>query len=302
MATYRLFCRLSRLSRRRCLRGPVLILAACWLGAVSGGCDSGRRAGPETIRIRVLTYNIHHGQGEDGKFDLPRLARVIADLKPDIVALQEVDRKTRRAGGVDQARELGRLTKMHAVFGKAMDYSGGQYGEAVLSRWPILTSEAHQLGHDRGTEPRAALAVTVRPVDSGPTLLFVGTHLDHMRGSLRLRQAKKLNELFAGDKGRAVILAGDLNAVPSSEPIEALAAHFSAVSGPKPKPTWPSKRPRQKIDYILFRPADRWRVIEVSVVDEKVASDHCPLLAVLEWRIRPPGPEQPKTPETDDSR
>jgi len=233
----------------------------------------------------VLTYNIHHGQGEDKKIDLPRLARVIADADADIVALQEVDFKTRRVGGVDQAAELGRLTRMHAVFGKAMDYSGGRYGEAVLSRWRILEHKAHQLGHDPRSEPRAALAVRVRPAARGPVLLFVGTHLDHVRDErLRLRQARKLNELFVDNTGGPVILAGDLNASPSSRTIKALLEHWRPVGGESPKPTYPSKDPKQKLDYILVRPGDRWRVVEVRVIDEKIASDHRPLLAVLEWR------------------
>src|SRR5688500_8381796 len=76
-------------------------------------------------RRRVLSYNIHHGEGTDRKFDLERLAKIIRAAEPDVVALQEVDRKTRRASGVDQAAELGKLTDMHVEFGNAMNYSGG---------------------------------------------------------------------------------------------------------------------------------------------------------------------------------
>src|ERR1700724_2661395 len=83
--------------------------------------------------LRVLTYNIHHGEGTDGRFDLSRLARVMKSVQPDVIALQEVDRGTERSGGVDQLAELARLTDMHAEFGKAMDYSGGGYGVAWLS-------------------------------------------------------------------------------------------------------------------------------------------------------------------------
>src|SRR5688572_3660564 len=88
-------------------------------------------AGPSP-RLRVLTYNIHHGEGTDARFDLERLARIIREARPDLVALQEVDRRTRRASGVDQAAELGRLTGMNVVFGKAMDHDGGEYGQAIL--------------------------------------------------------------------------------------------------------------------------------------------------------------------------
>src|ERR1700730_14354602 len=93
--------------------------------------------------LRVLTYNIHHGEGTDGRFDLSRLAGVIKSVQPDVVALQEVDRGTARAAGVDELTELERLTDMHAEFGKAMDYAGGGYGVAVLSRWPLVSPGNH---------------------------------------------------------------------------------------------------------------------------------------------------------------
>src|SRR5688572_8882435 len=88
--------------------------------------------------LRVLTYNIHHGEGTDGVFDLARIAEVIKSARADLVALQEVDQGTDRAGGVNQLDELARLTGMHAEFGKAMDYMNGGYGVAVLSRWPLV--------------------------------------------------------------------------------------------------------------------------------------------------------------------
>lgn len=69
------------------------------------------------LRLRVLTYNIHHGAGIDGKLDLERIARVIRDARPDIVALQELDRNTQRTRKVDQPAELARLTGLHGTFG-----------------------------------------------------------------------------------------------------------------------------------------------------------------------------------------
>src|SRR5262245_43373982 len=77
--------------------------------------------------IRVLSYNIHHGRGLDDKVDLERIAEVILSVKPDLVAVQEVDQKARRTEGVDQPAELARLTKMEVVFGKNIDFEGGGY-------------------------------------------------------------------------------------------------------------------------------------------------------------------------------
>ena len=92
--------------------------------------------------LRVLTYNIHHGEAMDRKFDYERLANTISRLKPDVVALQEVDNQTKRASGVDQAAELGKRLKMNHVFGNALYHSDGQYGEAVLSRFPLENVKA----------------------------------------------------------------------------------------------------------------------------------------------------------------
>lgn len=273
-ACYVAACR-TRLPRRFVLLGLglSLVVLAC-------GC------GEEPMRLRVLSYNIHHGQGTDGAFDLPRIAKVITVARPDLVALQEVDRKTRRASGVDQAAELGKLTKMHAVFGKAMDYAGGQYGEAVLSRWPIQSHKAHPLGAPRGYEPRCALAVTVRPDKRLGALVFVGTHLDHIRkDDVRFAQARKLNELFAAPDAKGpVLLVGDLNAVPASRTIRALRKRWTPAEPDKPAPTWPADKPNVKIDYVLYRPEGAWRVVEVKVIDERIASDHRPLLVVLEYQ------------------
>jgi endonuclease/exonuclease/phosphatase family metal-dependent hydrolase len=230
-------------------------------------------AEPQSPRLRVLTYNIHHGEGRDRQFDYERLARVICDAKPDLVALQEVDNATERSQGVDQATRLGELTKMHAAFGRAMFYSGGQYGEAVLSRFPIIESRARVLPFRYGQEPRSALVVRVKPGDGLPELLFAGTHLCHQSGETRLEQAQQLNALFPATGGPAVILAGDLNSRRGRPPMdELLRERWTAA------PTT-----RAPIDYVLMRRVDPWRIVESQVINERVASDHRPVLVVLEW-------------------
>ncbi|MEX2215466.1 MAG: endonuclease/exonuclease/phosphatase family protein [Phycisphaeraceae bacterium] len=234
-------------------------------------------------RIRVLTYNIHHGEGTDGKFDLERIAKVILSVKPDIVALQEVDQKTGRASGVDQAAELGRLTGMHQVFGKAMDFSGGGYGEAILSRWKFENTKNHLLPASPGFEPRSAIAATVRINDTGPRFTFVGTHLDHTRDPKeRIAQVKEIIRVFEPND-EPVILAGDLNATPGKDEIKLLLEKWTSAAGDNGQPTYPSDKPSVQIDYVMFRPAKRWKVIEVKVIEEKIASDHRPLLVVLEY-------------------
>jgi endonuclease/exonuclease/phosphatase family metal-dependent hydrolase len=233
------------------------------------------------FRVRVLTYNIHHGEGTDGRFDYERLARIIRNVEPDLVALQELDQKTQRAGGLDQPAELARQTGLSVAFGKAIDYAGGGYGNAILSRWPLLETKNNPLPASAGHEKRAVLAVRVKPNRQGATFWFAATHLDHTREeSERLAQVARLNELFVG--GDPILLAGDLNAVPESKAMRTLLAQWTDAAAVSPQPTIPSANPRSRIDYVLFRPADGWRVVETRVLDEPVASDHRPVLAVLE--------------------
>ena len=131
--------------------------------------------------VKVLSFNILHGATTKGDFDLDAIARVILDANPDFVALQEVDFQTNRARKYDLATELGLRAKMAPIFGRAMDYDGGEYGEGVLSKYTFLQTRNVALPFTAGSESRAALEViTVLP--SGDTIAFVGTHLDHLLG------------------------------------------------------------------------------------------------------------------------
>lgn len=240
--------------------------------------------------IKVLTFNIYHGATMKGDFDIDYIARVIKEADPDLVALQEVDFLTRRARGYDLATELGWRLKMAAIFAPAMNFDGGEYGEAILSKYGFASTRNVPLPFTNGREPRTAVKViTILP--SGDTIVFIGTHLDHTGDdSDRILQAKMINEVFGCNRYPS-ILAGDLNAVPGSVPIEILEEHWTAAydSG-APAPTFPSAKPEKKIDYVMFKPAGRWRVISSEVIQDSVASDHCAYLVVLE--LIPPASNQ----------
>lgn len=230
--------------------------------------------------VRVLSFNILHGATMKGDFDLDLIANVIKETKPDLVALQEVDYKTNRAKRMDLVTELAIRTGLCPLFGKAMSFDGGEYGEGVLSKFSFFETENHGLVAQEGKEPRSALEVNV-VLQGGDAVRFVGTHLDHTKDETdRINQAKQLNKLFTTDN-TPTILAGDLNATPESKTMGILYKEWSK-SFVDDLPTYPSSNPNKKIDYILFRPANRWRILEAKVIDEKVASDHCPVLSVLE--------------------
>jgi len=225
--------------------------------------------------LRVMTYNIHHGEGTDRKFDLERIAKLILAEKPDLVAIQEVDVKTKRASGLDQAAELARLTGMHGRFGKFMDFSGGEYGQMVLSRFPVKKVTNHPLPN--GTEPRAALAIEIELPDGTP-LTFVGNHLSGS-AKQRLAQANELVNLFT-KYFATTILAGDFNSEPDDPVTKLLQRHWQNPDADKIVGTWPSSDPEVEIDYI-FTPK-KSKTTRYEVIDEKVASDHRPLISVIE--------------------
>jgi endonuclease/exonuclease/phosphatase family metal-dependent hydrolase len=264
-------------TRRIGLRFVFVVLV---VGVIAGGCLS---AGPKpATRVAVLTYNIYHGEDANGGSNLDAIAGTINLFKPDLVALQEVDNKTTRVKGLDLTAELSKRTGMQGIFGKAMDYAGGEYGEAVLCRHRVLEVKDNPLPHTANAEPRAALEVHVE-LPSGEQIVFVGTHLDHVRDQTnRMMQARRIMELF-GNYDLPMILAGDLNAVPGSEPINLLCGQWTCSDqNEPPRPTHPSGEPRKKIDYIMFKPDNRWKVVTTGVIDNKVASDHCAVYAVLE--------------------
>ncbi len=264
---------------RRIIQGAGAFLLLFLVVLVQAGC--GVPSPPRPVRIRVLSYNIRHGLGMDGKFDLDRQARVIRRAAPDLAALQEVDQGTRRSRGIGEAELLGRKAGLRGVFGKAMDLDGGGYGEGILSRFPFLRVVRHPLPAAKGFEPRALLEVRVRPAGSGPGIVFFGTHLDHMSEAQRVAQAKEINRVAAALGDRPMILAGDLNAQAGGQAMKELFKLWRPADR-KGAFTFPADKPGRKIDWILFRPARRWRVLEVKVLDEPVASDHRPLQAVLE--------------------
>ena len=237
--------------------------------------------------LRILCYNIHYGQGMDGKYNIERLAEVIKKEKPDIVALQEVDVHVKRSGRVHQAQKLAKLTGMKVRFGPTQHYEGGLFGNAVLTNLPILDVMIQPLPYtestpEKTTYPRAAIAVIVRE-PMGTKLRFISTHFQHNVPDDREKEATAINKHFAQqDDHIPTILAGDMNAKPDSKPIEILKKKWSIANDDDFAPSAPSVNPRWRIDYICYRSANRLKLISAKVIAEKMASDHRPVFALFE--------------------
>ena len=249
------------------------------------------RPASKSSALRVLSYNIHHGRGVDNKLSLERIAAVIRQADADVVALQEVDQGCGRSDRKLQVQELEKLTGYYGVFGKAIDFDGGEYGQAVLSRWPIKQSTVHRLPNEQQPngsmrEQRIVLEAIV-PSEAG-TIRFLGTHLDHSKEDLREQQATAVDRLldavsFADTKSIATVLAGDFNDVPKSRTLGCFEKRWQVEPRIENRnlATYPSESPRTRIDYVAVDQAGTLVLDSLEVVPEPLASDHRPVVGEL---------------------
>jgi endonuclease/exonuclease/phosphatase family metal-dependent hydrolase len=235
--------------------------------------------------FRVISWNIHHGRGLDGQVDLDRIAAVIREQGADLVALQEVDKGVARTAGRDLAAELAKLTSMTPVFSNNFHFQGGEYGNAILSRFPVIQSTNLHYTMVRPGEQRGLLQVTVQ-VD-GRELMFLNTHIDY-RGddAERWANVEEIEAVVAQHPGSAIILAGDFNDHSGSRVIARLGRTFEDAwggAGEGDGATYPAGAPRSRIDYVWFSPSRGLRATRawVPVTD---ASDHRPVVVAFEWR------------------
>ncbi|WP_229215013.1 endonuclease/exonuclease/phosphatase family protein [Dyadobacter bucti] len=257
-----------------------LILCAAFTSAPDKDPEN---VSPEKQLLKVMTYNIHHCNPPSAgdKIDVEAIAKVINAEKPDFVALQEVDVNTERSGkGKNQAQQLAELTGMKFYFSKAIDHQGGDYGVAVLSRFPIVDSVRYDLPvhADKPEENRTIAAVTV-VLPSKQKMIFASTHLG-LKEPNRLLQAEKIIEHFGKTK-LPMILAGDFNAVPESPVIAHFDKYFTRTCSDC-KPTIPVENPDKTIDFIMSNKGSKLRGSNTRVIDEQYASDHLPVVAEFE--------------------
>jgi endonuclease/exonuclease/phosphatase family metal-dependent hydrolase len=225
-------------------------------------------------RLRVATYNVHSGVGVDRRFRPQRIADVIAELDADVVALQEVLSPVR---GFDVHAHLRAETGLHLVSMTTVQLAGGTFGNAVLSRWPIIDIVEHGLSVG-SREPRGALDVTIgRDLRE---LRVIATHLG-LRTSERAEQLARLLAIAQGDTALPIVLAGDFNVTRArARELGACAVFFGKCDVPA---TFPSIAPVLPLDRILA--ASGARVVDIVAHRSRkarVASDHLPLVATIE--------------------
>jgi endonuclease/exonuclease/phosphatase family metal-dependent hydrolase len=243
-----------------------------------------------------MTYNIHSCVNTDGRVGLERIAGVIAELAPDLVALQEVDAGIPRTNNQDQAEAIGEMTGMAHRFFPLVVNGNQKYGLAILSRLPFQNLTVGRLPM---LYPKLKLNLQKRGVmwamfetSSGP-LHFFNTHLS----LYKLERRKQLRVLLGSDwlaavpENDPVILCGDLNAMPLSPVYRRLSRRLTDVQknsthvGP-PRSTFPSRRPFFRIDHIFVSGhLEIEHVIVPNNENSRLASDHLPVCVDLRMEL-----------------
>jgi endonuclease/exonuclease/phosphatase family metal-dependent hydrolase len=265
-----------------------MIVGIALLGAMHG-CGASRQAGdPGSSRVvRVLVYNIHAGKDAGGVDNLDGVVALVRETNADLVLLQEVDQGTRRSGNVDQPAVLAQRTGFHAAFGSALDYDGGEYGVAILSRWPIardtlfhLPVNPPQQRSGGSHEPRGALRAEI--VSPHGRLTVFTTHIDASREDFwRLQEGRVIATLIADARrtNPLVMIGGDLNSTPESTVQQELRAaglrDAHAECGRGDGLTYPADSAVKRIDYLYL--TGELRCTRAEVIVSRV-SDHRPII------------------------
>ena len=271
----------------------VVIITACTSSAAEADQTATRTRNHPT-QLRVMTFNIRHGEASDGTFDLAATAAAIRAQHPDVVALQEVDGTwSDRSNWSDEPKELGRMLNMHASFAPIYDLPPAsmgaddqRYGVAILSRHPIIESTNHQITR---LSTQVQNAVAVPAPGFGEIAIRVGhrevhiynTHLDYRADpSVRATQVAETVQYLKYDPA-PTILTGDFNANPDAPELQPLLDQQRDIwgdLGEKHPATYPADAPTEAIDYIAV--SKQWKTKRVSVPDTQV-SDHRPVVADL---------------------
>ncbi len=240
-------------------------------------------------KVKVMTYNIAAG-ANNFKVNLEKTAEAIKKVNPDIVGIQEVDRLTNRSGKVDQAKVLAELTGYNLVFGKTIDFDGGEYGIAILSKHPILNH--YQINLPSSDEQRIALIANVEVPGFEVPITYINTHLDwHENPETRMSQIYAIDEHTLDIRG-IKLLGGDFNDTLNSNVIQHLNRYWTPViTEENDHRTWPAINPEVGLDYIFTNHAQVWEAktyipnspksMKKDGIEWNKVSDHMPIITEL---------------------
>jgi endonuclease/exonuclease/phosphatase family metal-dependent hydrolase len=255
----------------------VLLLLPSLAGAITWQ-EPESEAG-DSFPIRVMTYNLHNGFNTEGYLGMEALANVIEESQPDIIVLQEISRGWVISGRLDMLVWLSQRLDMPYVSGPTAD---PLWGNAILSRYPILECESYELP-PRDLFILRGFTVALIDIGGGEQLKVIATHFHHLEEDSDIRQQQSPVILDFWDDANNTVILGDFNAEADSPEIAMLqeaglvdaAAHVSS----SPANTFDSVGRYQRIDYIWASPD---LTVEEVFVPGTTASDHLPVIAVID--------------------
>ena len=221
--------------------------------------------------VRIATWNIRGGVGLDERFDLDRIVQRIKRAGADVVALQEVDSRRGTSAHEHPFLLLRRALGEHAVEAKSIISAHGEYGQILISRWPLGEHKIHDISAD-GREPRRAIETDV--LTPHGTLHVIATHLGLTFGERR-NQTRALVEM-ANRVAHTTVMVGDFNDWIWRGSVQ------TAINRALPARTWhrtfPSFFPLIRLDRIYCRPREAL-VASFTAPDAWRCSDHLPVFA-----------------------
>lgn len=271
------------MSQMRIHRLSSIFFVAC-LSFLSNDATKAQATNSSIDTLRILTYNVHHCN-PPGKniIDLPAIVNAVKESNASIVALQEIDVNTSRSGKeLDQAAAIAKECGMYFCFGKAIDFAGGAYGVAILSKYPISEVETMLLSKNADPKTEQRVLLTARlAIGKNKFIRFASTHLDVVNETNREQQVNEIIKKLNNDS-LPFIIGGDFNATPNSNAINLLDKTFQR-SCRECAPTVPHDIPTETIDFIAFdkRYARSIKIEKHFVINETYASDHRPVYAEL---------------------
>lgn len=238
----------------------------------------------QSTSLKIMSYNIRHGEGIDTILDVSRSAKIIKSQAPDLCGLQEVDNFCMRSDSVGQTAYLGRKTSMTGTFGKFMNLEGGEYGMATLSAKPLISTKVLQLPKGK-YEPRSSIVHEVQ-IFEDYNIIFANVHFEWISGkegsTNRLNQAKALLE-YINELNKATIITGDFNCTPDSPTMQYFAKQgFVFVQKGQDNLSFQGET-KAEIDHVIYRNANniKFEKKSVQLLKEPIASDHRPLIVEL---------------------
>ena len=248
--------------------------------AIVAGCAALSANATTCGEFKILSYNVHHCRGMDGELSVARVAAILNRERSRFAALQEIDCRTVRSGGMDEAKELERLTGMTPTFAKTIDFQGGDYGVMILSKDKPLSVEKFPLP---GTEPRVLLMAEFLDCFVGCTHLSVADEQERVDSVAIIKKAVER-------RNKPVFLAGDWNSLPDSPVLKELCGFLKVLSRTDcstfhgDASAGPSGTAKDFcIDYIAVDSAhaDLFRVADRDVIVDRISSDHAPVKVTL---------------------